>query len=197
MSLYTPRHFNAREGAALRIIREHPFATLVTAVDGAEPFITHVPMMLEEDFLWSHLAKPNPQWQAFERGRTVAIFHGPHQYISPRWYDKPDENVPTWNYATVHVGGKPELLDAAGARRVVENLTALYEKGQWAAQPQKLERLLPGIVAFRMPLTRVEAKVKMNQNRTPADRAGVIATLKATGAAEDAAVADWIQRSND
>lgn len=198
MSLYTPRHFAARNDAdALDIIRSCPFATLITAVDGVEPQVTHVPLLLEEGFLWGHVAKPNPQWQAFAQGRTLAVFHGPHQYISPRWYDKPKENVPTWNYAVVHVHGQPEILDVSGARRVVERLTAHYENGQWAAQPQKLERLLGGIVAFRMPLARVEAKFKMNQNRTAADRSGVIATLTATGAAEDAAVADWVRRSND
>ena len=196
--MYIPRHFAARDAErALDIVRAHPFATLITTADGVEPCITHLPLLLEDGQLWGHVARPNPHWQAFSTGRTVAVFHGPHQYISPRWYEQPEQNVPTWNYAAVHVHGQPELLDNDGARRVVESLTAHYENGQWAAQPQKLERLLPGIVAFRMPLTRIESKFKFNQNRTAADRAGVILALMATGQAEDAAVAQWIRRSND
>lgn len=194
MALYTPRQFQARsDEEALRIIREHPFATLVTSVDGADAHISHVPMLLEDGWLWSHLARPNPHSQALERGRTQAVFQGPHQYISPRWYAQPELHVPTWNYAVVHVSGQPELLDAAGARRVVERLTAHYEQGAWTPQPQRVESLLGGILAFRMPLTRISAKVKMNQNRTAADRDGVRAALQTSGVPGDAAVADWIR----
>lgn len=196
--MYTPRHFAATSDEhALRIVREHPFATLITTAENAEPQITHLPLMFEDEFLWGHVARANPHAAVLTHGHTLAIFNGPHQYISPRWYDKPDDNVPTWNYAAVHVHGQPEILDVAGARRVIERLTAHYENGQWAPPPQKLERLLPAIVAFRLPMTRVEAKFKFNQNRTSADRAKVIATLLASGRAEDAAGADWIERCNE
>jgi transcriptional regulator len=196
--MYVPRQFAARDPAhALELVRAHPFATLITTVDGAVPQLTHLPLLLEEGLLWGHVAKANPHWQAFAEGRTLALFHGPHQYISPRSYQQPENHVPTWNYAAVHVHGQPELLDVAGARRVVERLTDHYERGQWAAVPEKLERLLPGIVAFRMPLTRVEAKFKMSQNRAPEDRSGVIPALTASGQAEDAAVAGWVRRCND
>jgi transcriptional regulator len=193
MALYTPRHFASRDDEHAReIIRDHPFATLVTTVDGADPQVTHLPMLLEENVLWGHVAKPNPQWQMFAQGRTVAVFHGPHQYISPRWYEKPELNVPTWNYAVVHVHGRPELLAPAESRQFIERLTEHYERGQWAASAEKIDKLLPGIVAFRMPIARLDAKFKMNQNRTAADRKLVVERLQASGSAEDAAVAKWI-----
>lgn len=196
--MYTPRHFAAHNREqALRIVQEYPFATLITSADGAPAHVTHLPLTLEEGQLWGHMARPNPHWPAFAGGRTVAIFHGPHQYISPRWYENPHDNVPTWNYAAVHVHGRPQILDAAGAQRVIERLTMRYESDQWVAPPPQLQRLLPGIVAFCMPLTHVEAKFKFSQNRSAADRAGVVARLQATGHDADRAVAEWIQLSND
>ena len=195
--MYIPKHFAASSDEhVLRIIRDYPFAILTTTLADAAPHITHLPLLLEEGFLWGHIARTNPHAQALAQGHTLAIFNGPHQYISPRWYDKPDDNVPTWNYAAVHVHGQPEILDAAGARRAIERLTSRYENGQWTAQPQKLERLLPAIVAFRLPLTRIEATFKFNQNRTAADRAGVVRALRATGRADDATGADWIEHCN-
>lgn len=198
MSLYTPQHFKSRSNdQALRLIREFPFATLITAVDSCEPHVTHIPILIEDEVLVGHMARANSHWQAFAHGRTVALFHGPHAYISPRWYVDPTANVPTWNYAVVHVHGRPEMLDAGSVPQHIARVTEHFEQGAWAPAPEKVARLAPGVVGFRMRPERIEAKFKMNQNRTAADRAGVIARLNATGAVEDAAVADWIKRSND
>jgi transcriptional regulator len=192
MSLYTPRNFLGRDEQAAKLIEQHPFATLITTIDGAEPHITHLPMLHQEGALAAHMARANPHWRAFADGRTVALFHGPHTYISPRWYVEPDKNVPTWNYAVVHVHGRPEMLaDTAVPEHILE-LTALYEQGAWAPTPQKVAALAPGVVGFRMKAERIDVKVKMNQNRTAGDRAKVIDHLRATGRADDAAVADWI-----
>lgn len=192
MSLYTPRHFRSRSDAeAERVIREFPFATLITAVDALEPLVTHLPLLLEDGALTGHMARPNPHWQQFAHGRTVAVFHGPHTYVSPRWYVEPEKNVPTWNYAVAHVHGRPELVDDAQRRRIVTGITAHFDP-TWSPAEDKLARLLPGVVAFRMPIERIDAKSKMNQNRTRDDRAKVIATLRASGRADDAAVASWI-----
>ncbi len=193
MSLYTPRHFVGQDEQALRLIREFPFATLITAVDGSEPHVTHVPMLLEAGALSFHMARANPQWQAFAQGRTVAIFHGPHAYISPRWYVEPDKNVPTWNYAVVHAHGRPEPMAAEAVPAHIAQLTEHYEQGAWTPSPAKVAQLAPGVVGFRMPIERFEAKIKMNQNRTPGDRAKVVESLRASGRADDAAVAGWIQ----
>src|SRR4051812_6000079 len=173
MPLYTPQTFLGDEAQALRLIREHAFATLITTVDGGDPHVTHIPMLLEDGWLAAHMARANPHWRAFGEGRTGAVFHGPHTYISPRWDVEPEKNVPTWNYAVVHVHGRPEMLPDASVPEHIVHLTELFEQGAWTPAPQKIAQLAPGVVGFRLKPQRIETKVKMNQNRTPADRAKV------------------------
>jgi transcriptional regulator len=195
VTIYIPPYFAGDAAAAHRLIAEHPFATLITTADGSEPHVTYLPLLLRDDALWGHVARPNPHWERFAAGRTLAIFHGPHAFVSPRWYERPADNVPTWNYAVVHVHGHPELLDDDGAYRVVKDLAGRFDDGVIYTRADRVRGLLKGIVAFRMPVERLEIKLKMNQNKTAADRAGVIAGLRATGRAENAAVADWMARA--
>ncbi|NKF24549.1 FMN-binding negative transcriptional regulator [Solimonas marina] len=193
MTLYTPRPFEGRERAlALKLVADQPFATLITNVDASEPLVTHLPLEWREDALWGHMARANPHWQRFAEGRTVAIFHGPHAYVSPRWYAEPERHVPTWNYAVVHMAVRPELLGEAAARELLMATVVRYDP-EFTTAPERLDALLPYIVAFRMPIERIDAKFKMSQNRTPADRAGVIAAL-AVGDGQERAVADWMQK---
>lgn len=196
MSLYAPAHFAQADRAdAVALIAAHPFATLITAVDGAEPQVSHLPLLVEGDALVGHLAKANPHWQRFEHGSTIAIFHGPHAYVSPRWYAQPERNVPTWNYATVHVSGRPQLLDRAAAQSSLAKLTRAFDP-HWQADEATLLRLLPGIVAFRLPIARIEAKFKMSQNKTPADRSGVVDGLLAAADRGAHDVALWMKQKN-
>jgi transcriptional regulator len=199
MSLYIPSHFAARDGADIRaLIGGYPFATLITTTT-TEPHITHLPLLLEGDALVGHMARANPHWQYFDVGATIAVFHGPHAYISPAWYVEPDRNVPTWNYATVHVLGKPLLMGVAADKlALLDRSVDEFERTNsqpWTRKIEgpKLQGMLDAIVAFRMPLTRVEAKFKMNQNRTPADRAQVIDRLRDSGHFDLQAMADWMQ----
>ena len=179
------------EAAARRLIAAHPFATLVTGGAGGVR-VTHLPLLLEGDALVGHVARPNPHWQAFEDGHTVAVFHGPHAFISRGWYRDPADNVPTWNYAAVHASGRPQLLDAPGAQAAVSALAARFEPPELAPiAPEKMARLLEGIVAFRMPIERLEVKFKMSQNK-PAERDGLIAGLRGRAAPGDEAVATWM-----
>lgn len=201
MSLYVPRQFAAESDAdVLALIRDYPFATLITSVAGAEPHLSHLPLLLEADgSLTGHMARANPHWQAFASGHTVAIFHGPHAYISPRWYVEPAREVPTWNYGVVHVHGQPELIADAGAKlALVDRTSALFEPDiePWTRQIRgaRLDALIQAIVAFHIAPTRVEAKFKMNQNKTAADRAQVAAQLQASGHPDLAAMADWMKR---
>lgn len=194
MTLYTPEYFSGDKDVAVQLIKDYPFATLITGMEGQEPQISYLPLLLEENALWGHLAKANPHWRRFAQGRTYALFHGPHAYVSPDWYERPADNVPTWNYAVVHVQGPPEILNEAGARQVLKRLVARFDPNSAHPSPEKLERLLAGIVAFRLPLMRAETKFKMNQNKTEADRAGVIAGLRTTGRADEKAVADWMEQ---
>ena len=202
MSIYTPREFvGSDERLALELIRDCPFATLITA-GAAEPAITPLPMLHEDGALWSHMAKPNPHWQAFATGTTLAIFHGPHAYVSPTWYAEPALAVPTWNVATVHVLGRLELLpDRADAERVIGALVERFEgngENAWrfAMQGAPRDALLANVAAFRIVIERVTGKFKLSQNRTPADRRRVIQALNA-GRADAKATAAWMQRYAD
>lgn len=201
MSLYVPSQFAVEgEAEARTLMRAHSFATLVTSTAAGEPHITHLPLLLEENgALTGHMARANPHWQAFDAGHTVAVFHGPHAYITPNWYVDPAREVPTWNYAVVHAHGQPELIDAAEAKlAIVDRTTATFESptAPWTRQiePARLDALLAAIVAFRIVPTRIESKFKMNQNKTPNDRAQVIAQLRASGHPDLRAMADWMHR---
>lgn len=188
--IYVPKHFEGDEATARRLIADYPFATLITSAPGTEPNITYIPLLLEDGALLGHIARANPHWQRFGDGPSVALFHGPHAYVSPRWYENPSEQVPTWNYAVVHAHGRPQPQDG-DARAHLERLAAHFENGQpLPTDPAKIDRLQHGVVAFRMPIERLEIKFKMNQNKSVADRAGVIRGLREAG---EAATADWMQ----
>ncbi|MGH8481369.1 MAG: FMN-binding negative transcriptional regulator [Nevskiaceae bacterium] len=194
MTVYIPRHFAGDEATARRLIADHPFALLVTG-GGDGVHATHLPLVLDDagTGLIGHVARVNPHWQAFVDGTTVAIFQGPHAFVSRGWYRDPGGNVPTWNYAAVHVTGRPTLADAAETRAAVERLSARFEDPALApVAEEKMQRLLKGIVAFRMPIEQLEVKFKMSQNK-PAEVAGVIAALKATGRHDELATAQWME----
>jgi transcriptional regulator len=194
MTVYIPRHFEGDEAAARRLVADYPFAILATG-GAAGVHVTHLPLLLDDDgaALIGHVARVNPHWQAFDSGATVAIFQGPHAFVSRGAYRQPADNVPTWNYAAVHVTGRPLIADAAGTRAAVERLQARFEEpGLPAIAAEKLGRLLQGIVAFRLPIERLEVKFKMSQNK-PAELAGVIAALKATGRHDELATAQWME----
>lgn len=193
MSLHVPSSFRLDDPArVLALLAAHPFATLITAIDGQDPWVSYLPLLVEGQTLVGHLARANPHAQQLEQGRTLALFLGPHAYVSPRWYTEPTLQVPTWNYAAVQAGGPIELLDVAQARQALVALSAHFDPG-FTLSPTRVDQLLGGIVAFRLRIERLEAKDKMNQNKSPADREGVIAGLRATGLPGDAAVADWMQ----
>jgi transcriptional regulator len=196
LTVYIPRHFVGDDATARRLIADHPFAMLVTG-GAAGVHVTHLPLLLADDgmALIGHVARPNPHWQAFAHGATVAVFQGPHAFVSRGWYREPADNVPTWNYAAVHVTGTPRLCDEARSRDAVERLSARFES---PALPPVLEKkmggLLKGIAAFHLPIERLEVKFKMSQNK-PAEIAGVIAGLEATGRPDELATAAWMKRN--
>lgn len=171
-------------------MQRHSFATLVTD-DGTTPFASHLPMLLRRDAggggtLVSHMARANPQWEHFGSGReALVIFQGPHSYISPSWYAS-ELVVPTWNYAVAHAYGVPEIIaDPARVISLIEETVSFYESSfeqPWlGALPEDFrDRLLKGIVAFQIPLARVEGKFKLGQNRLPADREKMLGILSAS-----------------
>jgi transcriptional regulator len=190
--MYVPKHFAESDEATLyELIDKHSFGTLITTVAGG-PFASHVPFLVDRTRrrLYCHLARANPQWQQIAAAPAVlAIFSGPHAYISPTWYV--DAGVPTWNYAVVHAHGEARCIDdPAHTRRHVEALAAKFERGSAAPWvPDYDTRKLAGIVGIEIAVGRLEGKFKLGQNRSAADRMGVIANLEASGRDEDAALA--------
>ncbi|TAM76708.1 FMN-binding negative transcriptional regulator [bacterium] len=190
--MYVPQHFLVSDGATLReLIDHHAFGLLVTAGDGL-PFATHLPFALhrgegEHGTLYAHMARANPQWRAFTGGgQALAIFQAEHGYISPAWYEAP-ESVPTWNYRAVHAYGKPRIIDGDDeVRRVLDELVEIHESprsDRWSMQgvsEEYLARMRQAIVAFAMPIERLEGKFKLSQNRPQADREHVMQVLAAS-----------------
>jgi transcriptional regulator len=199
--VYLPKHFTESDPAILAaLMRRHPFATLVSS-GGAGLIASHIPLLYDSEpgpfgRLHGHLALPNPQTADLrERREALAIFHGPHAYISPRWY-KTHPAVPTWNYAVVHAYGTLEPVpDKAGHLAMLDRLATLFEAGAdhpWrlADQPESyVNGMVRGVLAFTIAVTRLEGKFKLNQNRSAEDRRGVIAALREEGDADAAAVA--------
>ena len=178
-------------------MRASGLATLVTAgPDGL--WATPLPLLLEEGSpygtLLGHVAKANRHWQIASGHESLVIFPGPEAYISPGWYATKRETgkvVPTWNYVAIHAYGTPQFFhDDPGKRDAVEQLTRRHEAARdapWAvsdAPAPFVAGQLNGIVGLRLRITRLEGKRKMSQNRTDADRAGVVAGLQADGLAE-------------
>ncbi len=186
--MYCPEAFAVSDPEQLqRFIAQYSFATLVSTVDG-HPFATHLPLLLDPGMsthgtLLGHMARANPQWQAFESGQEVlAIFQGPHAYISPSWYETTPA-VPTWNYATVHVYGVPRIIeDSQRLATLVDRLTAVYESGMPQPWPGDIpmdfkQKLLKAIVGFVIDITRIEGKFKLGQNRPLVDQQAVARRL--------------------
>lgn len=203
MTVYIPKAFALREPAqVLRLVSEHPFATLVTPGPSG-PQVTHLPFQLAADrgphgTLLGHMARANPHWQHFGDGPSVAIFHGPHAYVSPSWYAEPATAVPTWNYAVAHLHGSAQVVDDERAKRVLlDEMIERYEGSRprpWQLQLEgrALEAMLGAIVAFELRVERVDAKFKLSQNRGVEDRERVIQALRAEGYADASATADWM-----
>ena len=200
--MYVPTHFALLDQPQiLDHLEAWSFATLITGRDQRVE-ANHVPLLLDrgEFCLYGHLARANPQWHALGRcDEALAIFSGPHAYVSPTWYAS-SGGVPTWNFAAVHVRVMPEMLEGeSDALDVVTRLTRHFEGSEPEAwqptrvEPLALAALLQGIVCFRLHIIDLQAKHKLSQNRTPADRQCVIRHLTASRSESAAAVAEMMR----
>ena len=206
--MYLPPAFKEDRFAVQHaLMRAHPLAMLVTLGEGglvANP----VPLVLdpaagERGTLRGHLARANPQWRAFDATvEALAIFQGAEHYITPSWYATKGETgkvVPTWNYAVVQAYGPLRVVeDPAWLARQIRSLTAEHEGSRsapWAVEDAPADFVaaqIRGIVGIEIPITRIEAKWKASQNRNEADRAGVVAGLRAEEDAAASAMADLV-----
>jgi transcriptional regulator len=197
--VYTPKSFLETDRARLRsLIESHAFGTLIaTDADGALE-IAHLPFLFEPDAgphgeLLFHVARANRIWTLAAEGRPLtAVFNGPHGYVSPRWYERPSDSVPTWNYAAVHAHGRAKgPMDSTSLLSLLADLTAVYERGApqpWSLAevgPSRRDALLPQIVGMTLVIDRLEGKLKLSQNRSPADQERVARALEERGHPDD------------
>jgi transcriptional regulator len=203
--MYVPAAFAEKNLETLyALIEDHGFATLVSNTpDG--PVATHLPIMLDrargpQGTLVAHLARANPHACALDGAEVLAIFLGPHGYISPSWYGQ-HPSVPTWNYAAVHAYGRARMIDdPAQIDAVVRALTEQYESGRakpWSADglpADYMKGMLRGIVGVEIEIARLEGKLKLSQNRNAADRKAVIAALEESTSAEDRSLGAYMAR---
>jgi transcriptional regulator len=186
--MYIPAHFSVTDQAALHdAIERYSFATLVSHANG-QMEASHLPLLLDRadgahGTLVGHMARANRQWERAAGQEVLVIFTGPHAYISPQWYEA-QRVVPTWNYVAVHAYGPLELVEDAAAveallRRTIETFEAPLPK-PWTLNedPTFVGRMIEQIVAFRIPIHRLEGKWKLNQNHPPERRAKVAAVLE-------------------
>lgn len=185
--MYVPDHFREdRTDVLHQAVRDIAFATLVTPGLDAN----HLPMLLGEGVLRGHVARANPVWKNGD-SEALAIFLGPHAYVSPNWYPSKAQTgkaVPTWNYLTVHARGTIRWIsDADWLRTHVAALSDAHEatrEAPWKvgdAPASYIDSLLRAIVGFELAVTNLEGKWKLSQNRDAADRAGVKNGLRHDG----------------
>jgi transcriptional regulator len=202
--MYTPKAFNVENHDTLHaFIEKYEFAILITQKNN-DMEISHIPLMLDKSFsnvpcLLGHIAVKNPQHTMLKMGcDAIAIFHGPHGYISPSWYASAF-NVPTWNYTAVHVRGKAKVIDdPERLKHILEMSIQKYEKYQ--EQPwffdwnnNRKTNLMSAIVGIEIAITHIQGKFKLSQNRSEADIKGVLAGLENDKNPDSALLVDFMR----
>lgn len=185
--MYIPKQFKVNDFEEVReFIQQYAFGTLVTTKKG-RPIATHLPLQFvkeqEDYYVTGHMAYGNPQWRTFENMEEVlAMFQGPHAYISSSWYEQ--ENVPTWNYQSVHVYGTARILTSSELEEDLAELLKKYEKHRenpvlWdTLSPGLVEKELKGIVGFKIRVNEIQAANKLSQNRNEADYQNIVQKLQ-------------------
>ncbi|QQZ09946.1 FMN-binding negative transcriptional regulator [Heyndrickxia vini] len=188
--MYIPKYFMVTDVDEIwDFVQKNSFGTIVTTKQG-KPIATHLPLQLMKEgdtyYITGHLAYGNPQWRTFETCEDVlVIFQGPQAYISSSWYE--EENVPTWNYQSVHIYGSPTIMDEEELKRDLAILLEKYEKHRenpvlWdKLTPEVLENQLKGIVGFKIKVKEIQAAYKLSQNRNETDYRNIVDKLQNEG----------------
>lgn len=203
-----PSFTMASEDAVKRLIREHPWMTIVSMTDAAGLVASHYPVLLDETadgiVLLTHVGRPDDVVHELGRHEVMVIAQGPHGYISPGWYDA-SPAVPTWNFVTAHLYGTPELLSTDENLRVLEALVDHFEDPM--PEPRRMrgtaensayaDSIATGTVGLRIPITRFVAKNKMSQNRPAETVDRIIAELEGEGPYANPALAAEMRRTHE
>jgi transcriptional regulator len=186
--MYVPFAFEETDQGKLHdFIESHSFGLLVSTRDGA-PFATHLPLLLERDTgphgcLVGHVARANPQWQGLDGQEVLVVFSGPHAYVSPSWYES-ENVVPTWNYVAVHAYGTCRLVEDPDAlTRILASMVTTYEQSMpspWSLDTGNpyFQKQVRAVVGFRVEISRLEGKWKLNQNHPQERREKVMRVLE-------------------
>ncbi|MFC4618906.1 FMN-binding negative transcriptional regulator [Camelliibacillus cellulosilyticus] len=184
--MYIPKHFKVTDFDEIReFIRGNSFGTIVTTQHG-KPIATHLPLELhqqgEDDFITGHMAYANPQWKTLgeNKDHVLVIYQGPHAYISSSWYKH--ENVPTWNYQSVHVYGTANIMSEQELKDDLKLLLQKYEHHRqhaalWENLSPQTKKQIKGIVGFKIKVQEVQAAYKLSQNRNEEDYRNIIQKL--------------------
>ena len=201
--MYVPKHYAVTDRSKmLDFIHKNGFGILFSHT-GAEPMASHLPFILDENggqegLILGHMARANPQWRFADGQEVLVVFHGPHSYVSPTWYQHED-TVPTWNYVAVHVSGVFKAVeDRAGIEDIVGRITDYYEASQpqpWQADfsTEYAAQMVKRIVAFEIEITSLQGKWKLNQNHPVSRRRLVAEQLAAHDGDNDRQIAELIQ----
>jgi transcriptional regulator len=185
-------------------MKRFSFATVVTAKDNF-PVATHLPFLvsMQDDkiILASHFAKANEHWTSIENNNVLVIFSEPHAYISPKHYDK-ELNVPTWNYISIHAYGQGKLVtETKNTFEILEGTIDNYDdsyRQQWNNLPEDYKlKMSKGIVAFEILVTELQAKKKLSQNKTDAERKKIIETLSKSCDTNEQLIAEYMKKGAD
>lgn len=203
--MFIPKIYKNENIEEIRAFIQHNSFGILVSQTNQQLWATHIPIVLTtntigEEVLQGHISKANPQWQNFVEGSDVlAIFSGPHAYISSSWYDH--ENVPTWNYIAVHCYGKIKLLEGEALLKHLTDLTATYESKSEkpvsvsTMNPDFLNREMRGLVGFEISIDNIQAAHKLSQNRNERDHANIIQELEKTGEPNALATAKAMQQN--
>ncbi|MBD1383546.1 FMN-binding negative transcriptional regulator [Metabacillus arenae] len=197
--MYIPSHFKIGDDEMIYdIIQEYGFATFFSQHEG-EPFATHIPLMIDEDkeYLYGHFARANPQWKDIHNQNVLAIFHGPHCYISSSWYES-NRAVPTWNYLAVHVYGKVEIVEDDKLKESLSDLVKKYEAPDSSykldeVDARYLEGMTKGVVGFKIKINKIEGKAKLSQNHSIERRELVIQELEKFESEDERKIASYMK----
>ena len=197
----------ASQDGVKRLIREHPWMTIVSNTDASGLVASHYPVLLDEQdpgiVLLTHVGRPDEELHELGRHEVMVIVQGPHGYISPGWYDA-SPAVPTWNFVTAHLHGTPELLDADENLKVLETLVDHFEDR--LPEPRRMrgtpensdyaDRIASGTVGLRIPITRFVGKNKMSQNKPAETVDRIIDELEGGGPYANPALAAEMRRTH-
>ena len=200
--MYSPSYNRVEDRAeVVEFMRANSFVVLVSGT-GGELQASHLPAQIrvekEQIILDMHMARANAQWQEFFDEEVMVVFSGPHAYVSPRWYEE-RERVPTWNYAVVHAYGTPKVIDDRKLKYESQRRLVALLDPQWLPRfddlrPEYVETMLAGIVNFEIPVSRLQTRWKLSQNRSRHEQESIAARLEASSDSLERALAALTRR---